>query len=85
MTPEEQQIEKYYDDMLDMFATDGWREFIKDAQESFSHLEHNARSDCDTNDKWQYRRGELSKLEYVINFESFIRKAYDMRQEDASV
>ncbi len=66
-------MEKYYEDLLDLFQTDGWKAFIQDYQESMAALIENSSTDCDTNDKWQFRRGELSQLHNVVNFERYIR------------
>ncbi len=66
-------MEKYYEDLLDLFQTDGWKAFIQDYKESMDVLVQNSSADCDTNDKWQFRRGELSQLHNVVNFEDYIR------------
>lgn len=67
----------YYDNYLTMFGTDGWKQFKDEFGGLLNSLIEGAVSDCDTNDKWMYRRGEVIRLQQVVNFEEFIRAVVD--------
>ena len=76
---------EYYERLLDMFATKGWDEFVKDQRDAFAHLKNISHVDCDTNDKWQQRRGELFNIEKLINFELSIKNSYDNLEKESTL
>lgn len=79
----EPELQKYYEELLDLFLHPGWKQFQQDFNESFEMLESNARATCKTNDQWQYRRGELDQLAKIIKFEDFIREGYESVKDAA--
>ena len=76
------ELQKYYEDLLTMFQTDGWKHLISDYTESLQSLQENSDYDCKTNDEWQFRRGEMQQLRNLIGFESFIRMSYEGMPHD---
>ena len=78
------ELEKYHESLLDLFSTEGWKSFIEDINGSFKAEHDNCDTECDTNDKWQYRRGSLSVLRRISNYEEFIRQSIESteHQED---
>lgn len=72
MSPED---EKYYENYLDVFLTDGWKQFIQEAKDlvdSFKIDEIKNEQDL------FFVKGQINTLMNVINFETGIRNALDM-------
>lgn len=68
---------EFYDNYLTMFSTDGWKQFKEEYNILLDALVDGAVNDCDTNDKWMYRRGEITRLQQIVNFEEFVRAVVD--------
>ncbi len=70
--------QKYYETYFSLFATDGWKEFIKEMQEAHDgyRIEH-------IKDENQLSRvkGERAMLFRVLRFESAIKSHYDLIME----
>lgn len=75
----------YYERLLEMFGTPGWKEFIKAQQEASRQLKDTAYIGCETNDKWQYCRGQIFTMENLIKFEDSIRNSYDSLEQEATL
>lgn len=74
MTIDEQ---KYYDNYLDTFLTEGWKQFVNDLQGSIDDLERNALASL-SDERGLYRlKGRLEALTQLRNFEDSIKAAYD--------
>lgn len=78
----EEEFNKY----VEMFETDGWKLFkeqVIDAKQSLSAAAFTA---CDTNEKWQFARGQVQELGNIAAYEDYIHVAYqsqlDNRAED---
>ena len=71
----EQELKEYYDGMEELFATKGWKDHIEDLQGIQETYRKNAETDCNSNDEWQFRRGQLDILKYILGFESIIKEA----------
>jgi hypothetical protein len=72
LSPED---EKYYENYLDVFLTDGWKQFIQEAKDlvdSFKIDEIKNEQDL------FFVKGQINTLMNVINFETGIRNALDM-------
>lgn len=76
MTPE---LEKYYEDYFDLFITDGWKQFIKDLEESTGNF--NIRY-VKTPDELYYAQGQLQVVDMILNWETTVRNGYDSVQEE---
>lgn len=77
------EIIAYYEDLLEMFITPGWKAFIQDQEEALDRLEKSAVFECPDNTSWQERRGQINKLIHLINYENLIRLTYDdLERED---
>lgn len=70
----DKELEVYYDQLLDMFGTQGWKTFVQDCKETYEEKQQSAEVDCITNEAWHYRRGELAQLRRVVCFERFTRQ-----------
>jgi len=81
----DRELQDYYESLLDLFATDGWKTFIVDQESAFEHLVFSASRDCLDNDSWQYRRGKMDTLSQLINFEEMIRNNYNNLEKDSEI
>jgi hypothetical protein len=77
-------IIEYYEGLLEMFTTPGWKSFIEDHEEAKDRLEATAVFECPDNTSWQERRGQINKLTHLINYEQLIRMTYDELENEAS-
>ena len=71
MTLEE---EKYYDNYFDVFASDGWKQYISEISEI---LDSHRIEDIKDEQALQFLKGERSALNRVLSFELGIRTAYE--------
>jgi len=81
----DRELQDYYESLLDLFTTDGWKTFIVDQESAFEHLVFSASRDCLDNDSWQYRRGKMDTLSQLINFEEMIRNNYNNLEKDSEI
>lgn len=72
---------KLFETLIDTFQTDGWKEFIKDIEHKFTTAKDGAFLECDTGDKWHYRRGVVDILAFIVSYEDQIRNSYDSINE----
>lgn len=80
------QEQEKYDHLLEMFNHKGWAEFQKEIVATLEAAEQSAVDDCQENDQWQFRRGEIFKLKQIAGYENFIKTVVDqMEEENAEV
>lgn len=82
---DQEELDKYYDALITMFQSDGWRYLQEDYRESLESLLRHSDLDCLTNEAWHFRRGELNQLRNITSFEEFIRSANDERDRNAAL
>jgi len=66
-------LQDYYESLLDMFISPGWKNFIKDQEEALEYLTLSAPRNCPDNDLWQQCRGKLEILSIIVGFEETMR------------
>lgn len=76
MTTEEEQ---YYETYFDLFATEGWKQFVGENQETYNSFSIEQIKD---NEQLAFTKGQRSVLQGIIAFEAQIRSAYDYIQEN---
>lgn len=72
MTPE---LQKYYDAMFDMMSTEGWKYLMEDFEEM--RKASDTLNGIDDEKKLQFRKGELSIINLVLNRKDMCEKAYE--------
>jgi len=74
----DQETQKYYDNYFDLFASEGWKEFVKEMRE----VHENYRIE-QIKDETELNRvkGERATLFRVLRFEDAIRRHYDLLME----
>lgn len=60
-----QQRWKELNDLAETFATDGFRLYADEMRQLHLALIRSSDDECDTNDKWQFRRGQLAMLKML--------------------
>jgi len=75
LSPEEQ---KYYETYFDLFMTDGWKQFIEEINEI---LDRHRIEDIKNETHLAFVKGERDALFRVRRFETGIKSAYDVLQE----
>lgn len=73
MKPEDQ---KYYDNYMDLFGTDGWKQFVSDIKGTLDLAKDTATS-LATSDEFFVRKGNVNTLSYITNFENIIENNYE--------
>lgn len=76
MTKEEEQ---YYETYFDLFASEGWKQFVGENQETYNSFEIEQIKD---NEQLAFVKGQRSVLQNITTFEMQIRSAYDYIQEN---
>lgn len=77
MSPEEQ---KYYETYFDLFMSDGWKQFIEEINEI---LDGHSIERIKDEKHLAFVKGERDALFRVRRFETGIRTAYDVLQEQS--
>jgi hypothetical protein len=81
----DRELQVYYETLIDLFSSEGWKTFILDQESAFEHLVFSASRDCLDNDSWQYRRGKMDTLAQIINFEEMIRNSYSALEKESVI
>jgi hypothetical protein len=77
----EKELQVYYENLLDLFTRDGWKQFIEDIQDNADIL-----SDITTipdEKQFWYRRGQLEAILRVLSYESTIKDSYEDFERDS--
>lgn len=64
------ELEAYYDDLREMFATPGWRRLVQDFDDNLLHV-NSIVNTKDANDMW-FRKGQANVILSIINLEENI-------------
>jgi len=72
--------ESYYENYLDLFLHDGWKQFVEESQQLIDS--YNIEEIKNEQDLF-FVKGQLNILTNVTRFETAIRNAIDMESEDA--
>lgn len=71
----DKEITTYYENLLDLFTREGWKQFIEDIQDNAEML-----SDITTIKDEQgfwYRRGQLEAIQRILSYEETIKDSYE--------
>ena len=76
MSPDD---EKYYENYMDLFLTNGWKQFVQEAKDLVSSYKI---EEIKNEQDLFFVKGQLNTLMNVIHFETGIRNALDMEAGD---
>lgn len=77
----DKEITTYYENLLDLFTRDGWKQFIEDIQDNADFLK-DINTIRDEKDFW-YRRGQLEAVQRILSYESTIKDSYEDFEREA--
>lgn len=77
----DKEIITYYENLLDLFTRDGWKQFIEDIQDNADFLS-DINTIKDEKDFW-YRRGQLEAVQRILTYESTIKDSYEDFEREA--
>jgi hypothetical protein len=69
------ELSQYYETLLDLFASDGWKQYIEDISDNKEVLEDI--STINNEQQLWFRRGQLETVQRVLAYESSIKNSYD--------
>jgi len=69
------ELQTYYENLLELFTTEGWKQFIEDISDNVEVLQ-DINTISDDKQFW-FRRGQLEVAQRILNFESSIKNSYD--------
>ena len=72
------QLQKQYENYFDMFATQGWKQFVEDMDDIYNSYRI---EDIKTEQNLAYVKGERRMLHQVLSFEATMRRTYDSLME----
>lgn len=74
----DQETQKYYENYFDLFASEGWKEFIKEMSDVHDgyRIEH-----IKNEEELNRIKGERATLFRVLRFEDAIKRHYDVLTE----
>ena len=75
------ETEDYYNMYFDLFATDGWKQLIKDLKDNAISI-NNVEAVKDEKDM-HFRKGQLNVLAFLLNMESTVETNFsELTKED---
>jgi hypothetical protein len=73
----------YFETYMDLFLTDGWKQFKEEFDESFKDL--NRLETLNDEKQFMFRKGQLEVLHRLVNFEYAIKGAFEEYNNAKSV
>jgi len=79
MTPEDK---KYYEDLFDMYSTDGWKHLMEDLKVHAKY--YNSVRNVSDNTPLEFQKGRLDEIDFLLNHEKVMKESYDSILEKSS-
>ena len=77
----DKELTKYFETYMDLFLTDGWKQFKEEFEESHKHL--NTLDTLHDEKHFMYRKGQLEVLNRLVRFEDTIKGAFEEHNNNA--
>jgi hypothetical protein len=71
----DREIQNYYEDLLELFASAGWKHFIEDIESNKEILE-DINTISDEKQFW-FRRGQLEAVQRILGYQEAIVNSYE--------
>lgn len=68
-------LQEYYESLLNLFTTDGWKKFQEDMRTSFDNL--NNIQTIHSEEEFWLRKGQINTLSFIVNYENAAKAAYE--------
>lgn len=78
----DKELQIYYENLLDLFTRDGWKQFIEDIQDNAEVL-RDINTINDDKQFW-YRRGQLEVVDRILSYEVTIKNSYEDFERDSN-
>lgn len=79
----DKELEQYFTRYFDLFATEGWKQFMEDMEDNKSTLS-DILSIKEANDFF-YRKGQINILSLILNFQDAIEQSFKENKNAADV
>lgn len=66
----------------DLFSHPGWKLFRAEIEQMKLNHTESADKECPDNDSWQFRRGVVSNMRYILNYENVTKAALEYHNVD---
>ena len=76
------ELQEYYENLLDLFTHNGWRQFIEDIEGNAEML-RDIMTIKDEQGFW-YRRGQLEAVQRILSYEETIKDSYEDFERDSN-
>ena len=76
-------LNEYYESLLNLFSTDGWKNFQEDMLNSLDSL--NDLQTITNADEFWLRKGQIQTLSFIVNYEQAAKSAYEELTNDQGV
>lgn len=73
----EQEIQRAFEDLFDLFIQDGWKHFKGDWEGTRKNIEHKILNNELTEAQYNFEKGQLNVLNNMMNYENTVRANYD--------
>ena len=73
-------LNEYYESLLNLFSTDGWKNFQEDMLNSLDSL--NDLQTITNADEFWLRKGQIQTLSFIVNYEQAAKSAYEELTND---
>jgi len=83
ITDTDPELERYYNSLIDIFLTEGWKSLLEDFTESEESLRDLVT--CKTEKELHYRQGQLDIIGKLLSFEDGIKNSYEDFINDSSL
>ena len=77
----DKELQQYYENLLDLFTREGWKQFIEDIQDNAEIL-RDINTIPDEKQFW-FRRGQLEAVDRILSYESTIKNSYEDFERDS--
>lgn len=81
----DQELSKYYETYFGLFLHNGWKQLIKDLTEARDGYIKAVIDNKLSNEDYHYWRGEIARINAILNLQETLERAYEELKEDAVV
>ena len=76
----DKELQDYYETLLDLFASKGWKQYIEDISDNMEILQ-DITTIPDEKQFW-FRRGQIEAISRILSYESTIKNSYEDFERD---
>ena len=78
----DKELQEYYENLLELFASPGWKQFLEDIGDNLEML-GNITTITDGNQFW-FRKGQVEAIQRILSYEETIVNSYEDFQREAA-